>query len=65
MYCTWESIDTDDGPRTTDHRRQTHFKSFLLPDTLNQTKKQKNKDVTEFEFLERIISQIWDSLTQT
>jgi hypothetical protein len=27
MYCTWESIDTDDGPQTT-----THFKSLLLPD---------------------------------
>ena len=26
MYCTWESIDTEDRPRT------THFKSFLLPE---------------------------------
>ncbi len=23
MYCTWESIDTDDGPQTTDHGRHT------------------------------------------
>ncbi len=28
MYCTWESIDTDDGRR----RRMIHFKSFLLPE---------------------------------
>ncbi len=31
MYCTWESIDTDDddGRR---RQRKTHFKSLLLPD---------------------------------
>ncbi len=35
MYFAWESIDTDDGPRTMDHgrQRQTHFKSLLLPDS--------------------------------
>ena len=30
MYCTWESIDTDDGPRTTDHRRHFNLYYYLM-----------------------------------
>ena len=42
MYCTWESIDMDNGPR------MTHFKSFLLPEEFSPASRPESLSVGIF-----------------
>ncbi len=66
MYCTWESIDTDHRPRTTDDGPQTtHFKSLLLHDgTSREGLRQVYDGIVGAPYIQIIGNDYWGPLNQ-